>query len=65
MQFCNRFPYKSEEDFGEHMCKLREAESRHRESRRLISSTRFAPHHPNFLGALSYGEPQTRTMFVP
>lgn len=36
-------------------------------SRVSRSSLRFAPHHPNFLGALStfHGEPQTRTTFVP
>jgi hypothetical protein len=49
------------------MCQLWKTESGHRESRRLTSSTRFAPHHPNFLGALStsHGEPQTRTTLVP
>lgn len=47
------------------MCKLWEIEGRYRESN--LSSARFAPHHPNFLGALSThpGEPQARTTLSP
>lgn len=60
-----RFYRESEEDPGVYLCKLWKIESRHRESN--LSSTRFAPHHPNFLGALSthHGEPQARTTLSP
>ncbi len=61
----SRFHCESEEDFGVYLCKLWKIESRHRESN--ISSARFAPHYPNFLGALSThpGEPQARTTHSP
>ena len=57
-----RFFGESEEGVGVCMCKLWKVEGGHRESRFMLSSTRFAPHTPNFLGALSktHGEPQTR-----
>src|ERR1700729_3180070 len=50
------------------MCKLRETESRHRESASPLFPLLVShPHHPNFLGALSisHGEPQTRSTFAP
>ena len=58
-----RLHREGQEDFGMHLRKLWETESGHRESRLpFLYSFRTPP--PNFLGALSHGEPQARAAFA-
>lgn len=57
-----RFPDESEEDLGMYLCKLRKVEGGYRELSFFPYSFRTPP--PNFLGALSIGEPQARSAFV-
>lgn len=53
-----RIHYKSEENLGVYMCQLWKTESRYREFLFLYS---FRTPPPNFLGALSAGEPQAHS----
>ena len=65
-KFSGRLYCESEKDFGVHLCKLRETQSRYRELHIPFPLLVSHPHNPIFWGLSPFhGEPQTLTMRVP